>query len=89
MMNFLHAEFDAMAGDVVEVTLAGNAANVRLLDPANYVVYQTGGNHAYYGGHYTMSPVLIPVPHAGHWHLTVDLGGAAGTVSASFRVLRG
>jgi hypothetical protein len=35
-MEYLHKELELQAGDVVEVTLSGNAANVMLLDPLNY-----------------------------------------------------
>jgi hypothetical protein len=33
------------------------------------------------------SPITIAAPSAGHWHVVVDLGGYAGHVSASVRVL--
>jgi hypothetical protein len=29
----------------------------------------------------TPSPYRIGIPHPGHWHLAVTLGGAAGTIS--------
>jgi Domain of unknown function (DUF1883) len=41
-MDYLHREFDLSAGDIVEVTLAGNAANVMLLDTANFHNYRQG-----------------------------------------------
>jgi hypothetical protein len=87
-MNFLHYEFNLSSGDFVEVTL-DKQANVRLLDPANYSKYRNGEQHRYYGGLAKESPVRIPAPHAGHWHLIIDLGGYAGTVRASARVLQG
>jgi len=36
-MEYLHKELDLAEGDVVEVTLAGNAANVLLLDDAREI----------------------------------------------------
>jgi hypothetical protein len=87
-MNYLHYEFDLSDEDVVEVTL-DNAANVRLLDDANFSLYSSGKQHRYYGGYVKTSPVQIPPPHAGHWHVVVDLGGYAGTIRASARVLQG
>lgn len=87
-MNYLHYEFNLNANDVVEVTL-DKQANVRLVDDANYGLYQRGAQHRYYGGLGKMSPVQIPAPRAGHWHLVIDLGGYAGTVRASARVLQG
>lgn len=87
-MNFLHYEFDLSAEDLVEVTLDGQA-NVRLLDNTNFSLYKSGKQHRYYGGLAKTSPVQIAPPHAGHWHVVVDLGGYAGTVRASARVLQG
>jgi len=87
-MNFLHYEFDLATGDVVEVTL-DKQANVRLLDSANYSAYKNGKHHRYHGGLAKNSPIRLATPHAGHWHIVVDLGGYAGTVQASATVLRG
>jgi len=85
-MNFLHKEFDLAADDVVEVTL-DHAANVQLLDPSNFQAYRSGQQYRYYGGYATTSPFRIAAPQPGHWHLVIDLGGNAGTVRASVRVL--
>jgi Domain of unknown function (DUF1883) len=87
-MNYLHYEFDLLPDDAVEVTLDGQA-NVRLLDPANFSRYQRGEKHTFYGGLAKESPVEISPPHAGHWHVVVDLGGYAGTIRAGARVLKG
>ncbi len=87
-MNFLHYEFDLATDDVVEVTL-DKQANVRLLDDLNYNSFRNGQQHRYHGGLAKSSPVLLTAPHAGHWHVVVDLGGYPGTVRASARVLQG
>ncbi|MBW3539727.1 MAG: DUF1883 domain-containing protein [Planctomycetes bacterium] len=87
-MNYLHYEFDLDENDVVEVILEGRA-NVRLLDDENYERYRNGEQHRYHGGFAKTSPVEIPAPRAGHWHIVVDLGGYAGTVRATANVLRG
>ncbi|MDX1969969.1 MAG: DUF1883 domain-containing protein [Planctomycetaceae bacterium] len=86
-MNFLHFELDLGCDDAVEVTL-NHQANVRLLDDANFERYRNGQHHKYYGGLATESPVVIPAPRSGHWHVVVDLGGYAGKVSASVGVLK-
>ena len=86
-MNFLKTEVSADRGDVVEVTLSGNAANVKLLDASNFASYQRGQAHRYYGGFFTSSPARISVPTTGHWYVVVDLGGRTGRVNASVRVL--
>ena len=72
---------------MVEVTL-DKQANVRLLDDANFALFRDGGKHQYHGGLAKTSPVKLVPPHAGHWHVIVDLGGYAGTVQASARVLQ-
>ncbi|WNG20405.1 DUF1883 domain-containing protein [Cystobacter fuscus] len=86
-MKFLHFEVDTSAGDAVLVELSGNAANVRLMDFINFNSYRRGGRHRYYGGHFTRSPAVLHPPHAGHWHVTVDLGGYRGHVNATVRVV--
>lgn len=85
-MNYLHYELQLSGQDLVEVTL-DRQANVRLLDDLNYSSYQRGGQHRYYGGLAKSSPVRLRPPHAGHWHLVVDLGGYPGTVTASVRTI--
>lgn len=76
-------------GEIVEVTLKGNSANVKLMDSSNFSSYKSGRRHTYYGGHVTSSPHRIPVPSSGRWYVTVDLGGYSGQVSSSVRVLPG
>jgi hypothetical protein len=85
-MNFLHQEYDAGPGDVIEVTL-DHAANVLLLDSTNYSDYRNGRAYKYRGGYVKSSPFRISPPHHGRWHLVIDLGGNAGTVRASARQL--
>ena len=87
-MNFLHYPLNLGSGDIVEVTL-DKRANVRLLDEANFAKYQRGERHTYYGGLAKVSPIKIPAPHPGSWHLVIDLGGYPGTVRASVRTIKG
>ena len=74
-------------GDRVQVTLSGNAANVRLMDSSNYNNYKNGRRHSYYGGLMTKSPAVLGIPNSGHWYVTVDLQGLRGTVRSSVRIL--
>lgn len=76
-------------GEIVEVTLKGNSANVKLMDSSNFSSYKSGRRHTYYGGHVTKSPYKVSVPRYGRWYVTIDLGGYAGSVSSSVRVLPG
>lgn len=89
-MNFLHSDLGQQSkGTVVQVTLSGNAANVRLMDSSNFRSYQRGDRHRYYGGHVTRSPARLTIPNTGHWHVTVDYGGLGGRGKASVKILPG
>jgi hypothetical protein len=86
-MDFLHYELQLGAHDIVEVTL-DRQANVRLLDDINFAKYRRGDGHTDLGGLAKVSPARLSVPHAGHWHLVIDLGGYPGTVRASVSTIR-
>ncbi len=73
--------------NVVEVTLSGSAANVRLLDSGNLQSYKSGRQHRYFGGLVTKSPARLIIPHTGTWYITVDLQGLHGQVKSSIRVI--
>lgn len=74
-------------GQIVEVTLKGNAANVRLMDPSNFQSYKNGRRHRYYGGLAKSSPVRLQVPNTGRWYVTIDMQGLRGSVRTSVRTL--
>ena len=76
-------------GEIVEVTLSGNAANVRLMDSSNFSSYKNGRQHRYYGGLARRSPVRLKIPHSGHWYVTVDMQCLGGSVRSSARILPG
>ena len=77
------------SGEIVQVTLSGNAANVRLMDSSNFQSYRSGRRHRFYGGHATRSPVRLSIPQSGHWYVTVDFGGYAGNSRFNVQVLPG
>lgn len=77
------------AGAIVQVTLSGNAANVRLFDSMNYNAFKAGRRARGYGGHATRSPVRLEVPRSGRWFLVVDYGGLPGRGRAAVQVLPG
>ena len=88
MSDFIHSDLGFRHhGDVVEVTLSGSAANVRLLDSSNFSNYRNGRQHRYHGGLAQQSPVRIQIPHSGPWHAVVDMQGLSGRVNAGFRVI--
>lgn len=87
-MQFIHQDLGhRSSGEIVEITLSGNAANVRLLDSSNFNSYRNGRQHRFYGGLAKRSPVRLQIPSSGHWHLVVDMAGLSGRVNASARVL--
>lgn len=90
-MQFVHHDLGSLSGgEIVEITLRGNAANVQLMDSSNFSTYKRGrGGHRYLGGHATKSPVRLQVPRSGHWHVAVDLGGYSGRISSSAKILPG
>lgn len=74
-------------GDRIQVTLQGNAANVRLMDSSNYNNYKNGRKHSFYGGLVKRSPIVLTIPNTGHWYVTIDLAGLRGSVRTSIRKL--
>ena len=74
-------------GDIVVVTISGNAANVRLLDSTNFQNYKSGRRHSYHGGRMTQSPTEIPIPRGGSWHVVIDMQGLRGHARASVNVV--
>jgi hypothetical protein len=76
-------------GEVVEIALSGNAANVRLMDSSNFSSYRNGRQHRYHGGLAKRSPVRLQIPHSGHWYVAVDMQGLGGSVRSSARILPG
>lgn len=76
-------------GEIVEITLSGNSANVKLMDSSNFSAYKSGRRHRYTGGHATKSPVRLSIPSSGHWYVAIDLGGYNGSVRSSAKVLPG
>ena len=87
-MNFTHYDLkNRKRGDNIEVTLSGSAANVRLMDSANFQSFRSGRQHRYQGGLITRSPVRLQIPNSGQWHITVDMNGLRGTTRSSIRIL--
>jgi len=74
-------------GDVVEVTLRGSAANVRIMDSINLSKYRRGGAYKCGGGLAKKSPVHLTIPGPGHWYVVVDLLGLKGRTNSEVRLL--
>lgn len=88
-MKFLHTDLGPrQAGQVVEITVS-SAANVRLMDTANFENYKNGMKHIYTGGLVRQSPIRLAVPTLGHWHVAIDINGIEGSsgLKASVKVV--
>jgi len=89
-MNFTQYDLGQLSsGQIVEVTLSGSAANVRLMDSSNFNSFKAGRQHRYIGGLVKQSPYRMQIPSSGRWYVTVDMNGLRGTVRSSARVLPG
>lgn len=89
-MQFVHHDLGSRSGgEIVEITLSGSAANIRLMDSSNFSSYRNGRDHRYVGGLAKQSPIRLQIPNSGHWHVAVDMQGLRGTVRSSARVLPG
>ncbi|MCT7614877.1 DUF1883 domain-containing protein [Aliarcobacter butzleri] len=87
-MKFIHNDLgQRKKGEIVEISLQGSAANVRLMDSSNFSNYKNGRQHRYYGGLAKQSPVRIGIPNSGHWHVAIDMQGLVGNTRASVRIL--
>lgn len=90
-MQYIHADLGRRKrGDVVEVTLKGNQANVLLLDSSGFNAFKRGRQARGVGGLAKRSPVRLTVPRTGRWYGVAYLpAGHRGRVKAGFRVLPG
>ena len=86
-MNFIHSDLGVLPARSIVVVELDTSANVKLLDDVNFSAYQSGRAHQFYGGQARQSPIRLVVPENRHWHLTLDLGGASGTIRHSIRVI--
>lgn len=88
-VQFIHFDLGHKQRDeVVEVTLT-SGANVRLMGSSDFANYKAARKHRYYGGLAQKSPIRIPIPSTGRWHVAVDMQGLRGSTRASIRVLPG
>lgn len=74
-------------GTTVSVKLSGTAANVILLDRANFARYRAREPFFYTGGLQVATPAELTVPRDDHWFIVLDLGGYSGRTHATVEVL--
>ncbi len=86
-MQFIHNDLGHRnKGDIIEITLT-NGANVRLMDSTNFSNYRNGRPYKFHGGLVKRSPLQLPIPQTGRWHVAVDMQGLRGNTKASVRIL--
>lgn len=86
-MDYLKFDLGFVNSDrIVEVTLQDIAANVRLLDSANYFNYVRNRTFFGIGGLAKTSPVIFTIPTSDHWYVVVDMEGLQGTPVASVKL---
>ncbi len=86
MMDFVHERRFLRRGDIV-VVACSQPCNERLTDDVNFERFGSGRSHNSYGGFFREMPARIPAPDQGHWNVTVDLGGVAGTITHRITVV--
>jgi hypothetical protein len=85
-MSFVHHDLGHQsAGAIVEIAI-DTRANVMLVDSTNHQRYRRRERFTYHGGNYDRSPIRLEIPHAAHWHVAIDLGGASGRIRSNARV---
>lgn len=78
----------AQQGDFIRVHLAGAAANVLVMDDANLRNFREGQPYNYWGGYYTVTPVIIkPGTFNIDLNVIINLGGFPGTLTAAVEVV--
>jgi len=87
-MSYTHYDLGhQQQGKIVEVTLQGSAANVRLMNSSSFQSYRNRRNFKHYGGLARKSPIRLEIPSTGQWHIVIDMQGLGGRVKSSVRML--
>lgn len=86
-LRFSHYDLKIQkAGTVIEVTLSA-VNNVRLMTEANFKRFTETQPYKYVGGVTRKSPVRLPIPETGHWHIIVDAEGHSGLAESSVKMI--
>ncbi|MGV8937157.1 MAG: DUF1883 domain-containing protein [Allorhizobium sp.] len=88
--NFRYTHYDLKelrAGTIIEVTLSA-VANVRLMTPGNFQRFKEALDFKYSGGVAKKSPIRLPIPESGHWHMIVDMEGHHGLADSAVKMIQ-
>ena len=86
-MDFVHYDLGYLVEGTTVVVSLDVAANVCVLDFANFMYYKMGTSFTYLGGYITRSPYYVVIPRGGFWHVAIDLGGYEGRIGSSIEVI--
>ncbi len=86
MRHHLHKTLTLEQGDELRIGLTA-AANVYLVDEANYALYLDDQEYEYYGGTAKQSPYRILAPGAGLWHLVVEQVDSSESLSVAIQLI--
>lgn len=84
MSRFLQFDLhQCKTGERIKISISGNSVNLRLMDSSNLMNYKNGRRYSFVGGRAVKSPVILGIPHAGHWYLVADFQGLRGSANIS------
>ena len=86
-LDFVHYDLGFLEEVTTVAVFLDAAANVCVLDVANFVGYKSGYSFKYLGGYVTHSPYYATIPKYGHWHVAIDLGGYEGYIGSSIKII--
>lgn len=86
-MDFVHYDLGYLVEGTTVVVSLDVAANVCVLDSANFMYYKMDISFMYLGGYITRSPYYVVIPRGGFWHVAIDLGGYEGCIGSSVEII--
>jgi hypothetical protein len=90
-MHFLRFDLGKLRkGRMVQITMTGVAANIRLLNNENMYNYEHGHEYSCTGDLVRTALTEMRIPRDDHWFIVIDMEGimgAEGRIDASVKVL--
>lgn len=86
-LDFVHYDLGFLEKGTIVAVFLDAAANVCILDVANFIGYKNGYSFKYLGGYVTRSPYYFTIPKYEHWHVAIDLGGYEGCIGSSIKII--
>ena len=86
-LDFVHYDLGYLVEGTTVVVSLDVAANVCVLDFANFMYYKMDISFMYLGGYITRSPYYVVIPRGGFWHVAIDLGRYEGRIGSSVEII--